>query len=102
MFGLAMGLATVFVIPWKDATACWLSVCLLSAWIIARRCTDRRFLHGFTLGLANIIWTTGAHVLFTGRYLVHAQEVDMRGSLPMTIGIFAIVAGRLVKPSAAG
>jgi len=123
LFGLAMGVATVFLIPSKIEPAFWLVIFLICAYLIAKRSPGMHFLHGLLLGLANSVWITAAHVLLFGAYIArHAQEAAMMQSMPMpgsprlmmtltgpvigiisgiVLGLFALVAGNLVKsPSA--
>ena len=84
LFGLAMGLATVFFIPSNVEPFCWLVIFLTCAYLIAKQCWTNRFLHGLALGLANCVWITGAHILFFTQYIAnHAQEADMMKSMPM-------------------
>jgi hypothetical protein len=120
LFGLAMGIATVFVIPSKIEPAFWLVIFLFCAYWIARHCPSLHFLHGLLLGLANSVWITAAHVLFYDAYIArHAPEAEiMHGlaasanmmKLVMTIigpvvglvsgvilGLFALIAGKLFK-----
>jgi hypothetical protein len=119
LFGLAMGIATVFVIPSKIEPAFWLVIFLICAYLIAKRSPGLHFLHGLLLGLANSVWITAAHVLFFDAYIArHAQEAAMMQSLPLPVslklmmalagpvfglisgvvlGLFAFVAGKLVK-----
>jgi hypothetical protein len=121
MFGLAMSIATVFVIPSKIEPAFWLVIFLICAYLIAKRCPSLHFLHGLLLGLANSVWVTAAHVLLYDSYIArHAQEAAMMQSMTLPasprvimavtgpviglisgviIGLFAFVAGKLVKSS---
>jgi len=122
LFGLAMGLATVFFISSKIEPLFWLAIFLFSAYVIARACPTpaSRFLHGLLLGLANCVWIVAAHVIFATRYLAtHAQEAAMMQSSPLSprlalvffgalagigagvvIGLLALLAGLMVKPAA--
>lgn len=119
MFGLAMAIATVFVIPPTIEPLCWLVIFLICAYVIAKRRPTGRFVHGVVLGLANSVWITAAHILFFDRYLAgHAQEAAMMKSMPLAdaprlmmavtgpvvglisgilIGLLALGAGKLVK-----
>jgi hypothetical protein len=119
IFGLAMGIATVFVIPSKIEPAFWLVIFLICAYFIAKRCPARHFLHGLLLGLANSIWITAAHVMLFDPYIArHAQEAAMMQNSPLAaspklmmvmvgpvvgllsgviLGLFAFVAGKLIK-----
>jgi len=119
LFGLAMGFATVFLIPTKIEPAFWLIIFLISAYLIAKRCASRLFLHGLLVGLVNCVWVTSAHILFIERYLLgHAHEAAMLDSMTwpdsqqgemalmglgigvisgVVLGLFAFVAGKLVR-----
>ena len=121
LFGLVMGVATVFVISSSVEPFCWLVVFLVSAYAIARGAPGRPFLHGVYVGLANSVWVTGAHILLADQYLArHAREAAMMNSMPMpthprlmmaligpviglvsgiVLGIFAVVATRFVRPA---
>ena len=84
LFGLVMGIATVFVISSAVEPFCWLAVFLVSAYAIARAAPSRPFLHGVCVGLANSVWVTGAHLLLVDQYLArHPREVEMMSSMPM-------------------
>jgi len=120
MFGLAMGLATVFFIPSTIEPAFWLAIFLVSAYLIAKQCASKRFLHGLLLGIANSVWITAAHVLLFDRYIAsHAREAEMMKAVPLPpqvmmivsgpfagivfgaiIGLLALVAGKVVKKNA--
>ena len=115
--GLAMGVATVFVIPSATEPLFWLAVFGISAYLIARRTAGRRFLHGVMVGVANSVWVTASHVLLFTQYIAnHPQEAAMMSSMPMpdsprlmmmlvgpvigvvsgaVIGLLAVIAARL-------
>ncbi len=119
LFGLAMAFATVFVISSKIEPAFWLVIFLISAYLIAKRSPGMHFVHGLLVGLVNSVWITSAHVFFYDAYIArHAQEaammqnsalhVSLRLMMAITgpvvgllsgviLGVFALVAGRLVK-----
>lgn len=118
MFGLAMGLATVFVIPPKIEPLFWLVIFVVCAYAIARQ-ARKPFLHGFLLGLANCVWITSAHILLFDQYrATHAQEASMMQTAPFSprimmaivglfiglisgavIGILALIARKFLKPA---
>jgi len=122
LFGLAMGLGTVFFISSTTEPFFWLVISIISAYLIATRAADRYFLHGVALGVANSIWVTGAHVLLFARYIAgHPREAAMMSSMPLpthprvmmlimgpvigvvsgiVIGLLAMLAHRLVAPRA--
>jgi hypothetical protein len=120
LFGLAMGIATVFVIPSKIEPLFWLVIFVISAFVIARATSSRHFLHGLLVGIVNSVWITGAHILFVNQYLAnHAKEAAMMQNMPRpdsprlmmamvspiaglvsgaVIGILAFIASKLRKP----
>jgi LytS/YehU family sensor histidine kinase len=119
LFGLAMGIATVYVIPSKIEPAFWLVIFLLCAYLIAKNSQAWHFLHGLLLGLANSVWITASHVLLFDNYIArHAQEAAMMQNSPLAVspkmmmaivgpvvglisgvilGLFAFIAGKLIK-----
>jgi hypothetical protein len=120
LFGLAMAIATVFVIPSNIEPVFWLVIFLICAFLIARSRSNRHFVHGLLVGIVNSIWVTAAHVVFFSKYIAnHPKEAAMMSSMPLPnsprlmmacvgpiigivsgaiIGLFAYVAGKLVKP----
>jgi len=121
LFGLAMGIATVFVIPSNIEPVFWLVIFLICAYVIAKKRATGHFLQGLLLGLVNSVWVTSAHILLFDRYLAtHAKEAEMMTRMPMPdsprlmmaiigpvvgvisgiiIGLFAFVAGKIFKGS---
>ncbi|MFN7924421.1 MAG: hypothetical protein U0Q16_30235 [Bryobacteraceae bacterium] len=122
MFALAMGIATVFVIPSNMEPLFWLPIFLICAFLIAKNAPGQFFLHGLALGLINCLWVTGAHILLFDQYAAnHAAEAEMMKSMPMpdsprlmmalfgpmiglvsgvVIGLFALAANKIVKQDA--
>jgi hypothetical protein len=123
MFGLAMGLATVFLIPSNIEPACWLPIFVLCAFLIARGTSGNAFQHGIFLGFVNGVWITIAHILFFDRYIAtHSGEAAMMQMMPLAdsprltmaltgpvigvfsgivLGILSFLASRFVKPARA-
>jgi hypothetical protein len=123
LFGLLMGIATVFAIPSTIEPICWLVIFVICAYAIAKQAPRRYFLHGLWVSLVNSVWVTGAHVLLFRQYVDrHPQEAAMMSSMPLpthprllmagmgpivgvasgvVLGLFAALAGNLVgrKPS---
>jgi len=121
LFGLAMAFATVFWIPTKIEPVFWLVIFIICAYLIAKNCTNRYFLHGFLVALVNCIWITGIHIFYHHTYLGnHADMARMMSDMPMSdhplrmmaltgpvfgiisglvLGLFAYIASRLVKKS---
>ena len=118
LFGLLMGVATVFVIPSNIEPVFWLLIFGTCAYIIARRCSSRYFLHGWLVSVVNSMWITACHVLLFDSYVAnHPREAAMMGSMPLpshprlmmalmgpvigvvsglVLGLFAVVAAKLV------
>jgi len=120
-FGLIMAFGTITLISQNAEPVFWLIIFAFSAWVIAKVCTGRYFLHGFLVSLANCIWITSVHIIFRGTYMAHhPQLASMNASLPPTLqdhprlamllmgpifgiisglilGLFAFIASKLVK-----
>jgi hypothetical protein len=123
LFGLAMGIATVFFISSAVEPFCWLAIFVVCAVAIARGAPGRPFLHGVAVGLVNSVWVTASHALLLDQYLArHAREAAMMRTMPLpdsprlmmaltgpviglvsgiVLGVFAIVAARFVASDAA-
>jgi hypothetical protein len=125
LFGLAMGIGTVFVIPWNVEPFCWLVIFLICAYSIARSMTSYRFLTGIAVGILNSIWITASHLVFFDRYMRHvagARDAALTGTGTTVIvappvietvlvgpiiglisgaiiGLLALGAGRFVRPA---
>jgi hypothetical protein len=119
LFGLAMGIATVYVIPSNIEPAFWLVIFLICAYIFAKVRPPNLFLHGLLLGLVNSVWITAAHILLYDSYIAHhTQEAAMMQSRPLPVsprvlmavigpliglisgvvlGLFALGASKLIK-----
>jgi hypothetical protein len=120
MFGLAMGIATVFVIPPNVEPICWLVIFFICAVIIARSGVPRPFVHGLVTSILNSFWITAAHVLLYGPYIAHhPKEAAMMAGSPVSprlmmlamgpiigigsglvLGLFAFIASKIIKPVA--
>ncbi|MDH7460397.1 hypothetical protein QEG73_03875 [Chitinophagaceae bacterium 26-R-25] len=123
LFGLAMALGTVYFIPSKLEPLCWLAIFIICAYLIAKNCSSKYFLHGFLVSLVNCVWITAAHILLFNTYISnHAQEAEMMKKMPMPdapklmmlmtgpivgvmsgliLGLFAFIASKIVKKQAA-
>jgi len=76
LFGAAMAVATVFVIPPKIEPLFWLAIFVACAVIVARRAPGKYFLHGLCVSLANSVWITATHIaLFDSYASTHPDEV---------------------------
>jgi hypothetical protein len=123
-FGLIMAFATISLIPETIEPAFWLAIFLFCAYVIAKVCTGKYFLHGFCVSLVNCIWITGAHMIFYSSYIAHhpsvykmSQEHPMFPNHPrlamlitgpffgiasgLVLGLFAFIASKIVTKKAA-
>ena len=118
LFGLVMGIATVYWIPSNVEPFVWLVIFVISAILIARNCRRLPFVHGLLVSVANSVWITAAHVLLFDQYLAnHPQEASMMQSMArpdlaremmavmgpviggisgVVLGIFSLIAFKLV------
>jgi len=120
LFGLAMGVATVYVVPSNVEPLFWLAIFVACAIVIARRCASKYFLHGLSVSLVNSVWITTAHVVLFDAYAArHPEEVAMAAQMGsprvmmaatgpvvglvsgVILGLFAYAASRVTKPAAA-
>lgn len=84
LFGLAMGLGTVFLIPSTVEPLCWGAIFAICSFLIGKRAPGWFFLHGFLVSLVNCVWITGAHVILFESYIArHPQEAKMMASMPL-------------------
>jgi hypothetical protein len=84
MFGLAMGIATVFVIPPSFEPLIWLAIFVVCAAIISKRCRKWYFLNGLMVSMLNSVWVTAVHVLLFDLYKAgHTSEIEMMARVPM-------------------
>jgi hypothetical protein len=94
MFGLVMGIATVFVIPSAVEPFCWLAIFVVCAIVIARRAPSRPFLHGLLVGVMNSVWITGAHLILFDAYVArHAREAAMLAEAPLPAHALMAITG---------
>jgi hypothetical protein len=114
-----MAIATVYVIPSNIEPFFWLAIFIICAFIIARRCSSRYFLHGLLVSLVNSVWITAAHVILFHTYIAnHPQEATMMEKMPMptsprlmmiimgpfiglisglVLGLFSLIASKIAK-----
>jgi len=97
LFGLAMAIATVFVIPSNIEPFFWLAIFVICAFLIARFAPGKFFLHGLLASIVNSIWITAAHLLLFDQYIAtHAKEAAMMKGMPMAPRVMMIVTGPIV------
>jgi len=119
LFGLAMGLVTVSLVPSLVEPFFWLIIFLICAYLIAKYAPGKYFLHGFVLSLLNSVWITSSHIILYHSYISHhADMADMSSKTAMVnhprllmallgplfgvlfgliMGLFAFIASRFVK-----
>ena len=86
LFGLAMGTATVYVVPSNIEPFCWLGIFIVCALIIARVAPGRYFLHGLMVSIVNSIWITASHVLMYDAYITnHQKELEMMSKMNVSM-----------------
>ncbi|MCX6154187.1 MAG: hypothetical protein NT007_08505 [Candidatus Kapabacteria bacterium] len=117
-----MSILTVYVIPSSIEPIFWLIIFIVSAYIIAKTCKQKLFLHGFLTSLANCVWITCAHILLFNDYIAHhSNEAEMMANMSTNInpklmmlitgpiigiisglilGFFATLSGKLLKKRA--
>lgn len=123
VFGLIMSVATVFLIPEMIEPAFWIAIFLFSAYVIAKACREKYFLHGLLVSLANCVWITAAHIIFYTTYIAnHPSVAKMAEDHPiiplhprlamlisgpvfgiasgLVLGLFAFIASKIVKKKA--
>ena len=88
VFGLAMGVATVFLIPSNVEPLFWLVIFGICAYIIATQCPGRYFLHGLLVSRVNSVWITASHVLLFDRYIASHPRKGNRITDQRTISEF--------------
>lgn len=121
--GFVLALGSIFFISPNVEPLLWLAVFFYSAYAIGNGSQTWRFFHGVVLGILNSVWVVLLHDVFLTRYLAgHPREVQMidivhseglaasaRWIMSFTgvtvgivegivIGVFAVVAGMMVKP----
>ena len=119
LFGLAMAIATVYFIPSNIEPFFWLVIFIICAYLIAKNCSSRYFLHGLCVSLINAVWITAAHILLFDTYIAnHAKEAAMMTKMPLpdsprlmmlmtgpivglvsglVLGVFAFIAAKILK-----
>jgi hypothetical protein len=119
IFGLIMAFGTVSLIPEKVEPAFWLLIFIFCAWVIAKVCTGKYFLHGLLVSIVNSVWITAVHIALRQTYMAnHPNMASMASSMPfathprlsmavmgpvfgaasgVVLGLFSFVASRIIK-----
>jgi len=86
IFGLIMAVATVSLIPEKIEPLFWVVIFIFCAWVIAKACPGKYFLHGFLVSLVNCVWIVALHVVFYKSYMAnHPNMASMNANLPASL-----------------
>ena len=119
IFGLAMAIATISLIPSNIEPVFWLIIFLICAYIIAKRVERGHFWHGFLVSIVNSVWITTAHASMFDTYTAnHPEMLKMGANMPMSdnprlamilmgpvfgvifgliLGLFSFVAAKIMK-----
>ena len=123
LFGLAMAFATVYFLPSGIEPLVWLAIFIFCAYVIAKQCTGKYFLHGLFVSILNSIWIITVHILLFQTYIAnHLKEAETMAKMPfhiypravmlvtgllvgvisgLVLGLFAFIASKLIKKSSA-
>jgi hypothetical protein len=97
LFGLAMAIGTVFVIPSNIEPLFWLVIFIVCAYVIAKKAPGRYFLHGLMTSIVNSIWITAAHVILFDTYVAnHPREAEMMTKLPISPKVMMLCTGPII------
>jgi hypothetical protein len=85
LFGLAMSIATVFLIPYMIEPLFWLIIFIVCAYLIAKNCNGKYFLNGFMVSIINCFWITSVHIILFQSYIAnHLDEAAMMDKIHFT------------------
>ena len=85
-FGLIMAFATISLIPQNIEWIFWLVIFVFCAYVIAKVCPGKYFLHGFFVSMENCVWITAVHLIFREKYeAAHPQMAAMNAQMPYFI-----------------
>jgi hypothetical protein len=97
LFGLAMAVGTVFVIPSNIEPLFWLVIFVICAYVIATKAPGRYFLHGLMTSIVNSIWITAVHVILFDTYMAnHPREAAMMTKLPLSPKVMMLCTGPII------
>ena len=94
-FGLIMALGTISLIPEKTEPLFWIFIFGFCAYVIARVCRGRFFLHGLCTGIMNAAWITVVHLAFSRSYLANHPQftTNIPGSFVTHPKMFMLITG---------
>jgi hypothetical protein len=83
LFGLALGVASVFTLSPTVEFVFWIAATLIIAILIARYANGKYFLHGFMVAVVNTFWVTLAQATLFYIYIAsHPEYLQMVEKLP--------------------
>ncbi len=119
LFGLAMAILTLNVIPAVIEPLIWLAIFIVCAYLIAKNCSSKYFLHGFLVSILNSVWIITIHIIFVKAYFTtHPQQTSVNVAIPLlnhprlmmlivgpiigvisgiVLGLFSFIASKIVK-----
>lgn len=119
LFGLAMAISTVFYISSEAEPVFWAVIFIVCAYLVAKNCSSKYFLHGLYISLLNAVWITASHILLFDSYMAnHPEQVTMMTKMPfpdsprlmmlftgpviglvsgLFLGLFAFIASKIIK-----
>lgn len=119
LFGLAMAIATVYWISQNIEPFFWLVIFVICAYLIAKRCNEKYFLHGFMVSIFNCVWIIAVHLILYNAYMANHADMlrDMNTRMPgqnprvmmlvvgpvigvvsgLILGLFSLIASRMIK-----
>ncbi|HEY5327934.1 MAG TPA: hypothetical protein VIJ27_13100 [Mucilaginibacter sp.] len=99
IFGLIMAFATVSLIPQNIEPIFWLLIFAFCAFVIAKVCTGKYFLHGFLVSMVNCVWIVAVHIVYYKNYISHHPDMaSMNQSMPAPLSIHPRVAMAIAGP----
>jgi uncharacterized membrane protein YjjP (DUF1212 family) len=75
LFGVAMGVASLFGLTGKMEPVLWLVIFILYAYWIAKHVQSKHFLHGLLVSVLNGIWISVIHAAFSSTYFANNPEM---------------------------
>ena len=88
IFGLIMAFATVSLIPQNIEPIFWVVIFVFCAYVIAKVCPGKYFLHGFFVSLVNCVWIVAVHIIYYRNYTVHHPDMaSMAKNMPVSLAI---------------
>lgn len=79
--GLLMGYATLYRVPPVAEQLLWVPIFVANGLILMRLIKDRYFLHGFLLGIADILMVITIHIFMHSRFIAtHPEVVRISGN----------------------